>query len=260
MSENLNNATLVQREDLNKDLAIFRIAPDTGSVPEFIAGQYAEIALPELDDRPEEERRKLLRRAYSIASAPKQRDYLELFVVRVADGAVTPKLWTVPVGGKLWLGPKVKGKFTLELSPPEKTIVMVSTGTGLSPFVSMVREHLDDQRYHQMVVIHGARKAEDLGYKAELEELAKVNPKLRYISAVTREEGPWNGLRGRVNQFLEPQKFEELTGLKFNPEQLQFFLCGNPAMIDELTPQLIASGNKEHHKKDPGNIHFERFW
>jgi ferredoxin--NADP+ reductase len=261
-SEHLNNAVITWREELTPELVIFRIAPDSGEIPPYEPGQYAELALPELDSRAEEERRKLLRRAYSIASAPKEKGYLEFFIVRVEGGALTPKLFSLKVGDRVWLGPKVKGKFTLALAPEGKTIVMVSTGTGLSPFVSMVKEYLDDPRFPQMVIIHGARKAADLGYRKFLEELAEKNRKLRYICSTTREpeDSPWKGLRGRVNQFLEPERFLKLTGISFEPENLQFFLCGNPAMIDELTPRLIELGCKEHSKKEPGNIHFERFW
>lgn len=260
MEEHKNNASIIYRKDLTLELGVFRIAPDSNELPLFEAGQYAEIALPELDDRPEEERRKMLRRPYSIASSPTEREYLEMLIVLVGDGAVTPKLWSLPVGGRVWLGPKIKGKFTLQDIPEGKDIVMVSTGTGLAPFVSMVRQHLHNPHYRSFTIIHGARYAADLAYKEELEILAKNNPKFSYLSAVTREEGPWEGHRGRVQQFLEPAKYEAWTGRKFNPADMQIFLCGNPAMIDELTPQLIESGCKEHHKKDPGNIHFERFW
>jgi len=257
-----NNAVISFSQDLNHELKIFRVTPDEGSVPEFHAGQYAELALPELDDRPEQERRKLLRRAYSIASAPSQRDYLEFFVVRVEGGAVTSKLWNLKVGDRLWLGPKVKGKFTLLELPDAKDVVLVSTGTGLSPFVSKVKEHLNSPRFNSFTIIHGTRVQSDLGYRDELEKLALENKKFSYIAALTREpEGSsWSGERGRIPRLLEPDKFKELTGRELDPEKLQIFLCGNPAMIEDLVVQLHKYGFKEHSKKEPGNIHVERFW
>jgi len=257
-----NNASITYSEDLNHELKIFRVTPDEGQVPEFHAGQYAELALPELDDRPEEERRKLLRRAYSIASAPSQRNYLEFFVVRVEGGAVTTKLWDLKVGDRLWLGPKVKGKFTLHEMPEGKDIVLVSTGTGLSPFVSMVKEHLHHEKFNSFTIVHGTRVQSDLGYRAELEKLAADYKKFSYIAALTREpEGSdWAGHRGRVPMLLEPTKFKELTGRDLDPEKVQLFLCGNPAMIEDLVIQLHERGFKEHSRKDPGNVHVERFW
>ena len=262
MSEYKNNARITFSEDLNEELKIFRVTPDEGQVPEFEAGQYAELALPELDDRPEEERRKLLRRAYSIASAPSQRDYLEFFVVHVQGGAVTSKLWNLKAGDRLWLGPKVKGKFTLSELPEGKDIVLVSTGTGLSPFVSMVKEHLNSAKFSSFTVIHGTRIQSDLGYRAELEQLAKENKKFSYVPALTREpEGSsWSGERGRVPSLLESEKFKALTGRDLDPEKSQIFLCGNPAMIEDVVVQLHVRGFKEHSRKDPGNVHVERFW
>lgn len=262
MSEHKNNAKIIYSQDLNEELKIFRVTPDEGTVPEFEAGQYAELALPELDDRPEEERRKLLRRAYSIASAPSQRDYLEFFVVQVKGGAVTSKLWNLHVGDRLWLGPKVKGKFTLNELPEGKDIVLVSTGTGLSPFVSMVKEHLNSTKFNSFTVIHGTRIQSDLGYREELEKLIRENKKFSYVPALTREpEGSsWTGERGRVPALLEPEKFKALTGRDLNPDKAQIFLCGNPAMIEDVVVQLQGHGFKEHSKKDPGNVHVERFW
>jgi ferredoxin--NADP+ reductase len=262
MTEYKNNAVISFSEDLNAELKIFRVTPDEGQVPEFQAGQYAELALPELDERSIEERRKLLRRAYSIASPPSQRNYLEFFVVRVEGGAITTKLWDLKVGDRLWLGPKVKGKFVIDELPEGKDIVLVSTGTGLSPFVSMVKEHLNSEKFNSFTIVHGTRVQSDLGYREELEQMARENSKLSYISALTREPeiSSWKGHIGRVPMLLEPKKFQELTGRALDPEKVQIFLCGNPAMIEDLIVQLHRSGFKEHTRKDPGNIHVERFW
>lgn len=262
MSEQKNNASITYSEDLNEELKIFRVTPDEGQVAEFEAGQYAELALPELDDRPEEERKKLLRRAYSIASSPSQRQYLEFFVVHVKGGAITSKLWNLKVHDRLWLGPKVKGKFTLSHLPEGKDIVLVSTGTGLSPFVSMVREHLDSDKFNSFTVIHGTRIQSDLGYRQELEKLSKESKKFSYIPALTREPdgSSWSGERGRVPSLLEKSKFKELTGRDLDPDKTQIFLCGNPAMIEDVVVQLQGLGFKEHSRKDPGNVHVERFW
>jgi len=259
----MNNATIIYREELTPELAIIRVAPDSGEVPPFEPGQYAELALPELDERPEEERRKLERRAYSIASSPASREYVEFFIVLVPNGSVTPKLFSLPVGARVWLGPKIKGKFTLEDIPEGKDLLMISTGTGLAPFVSMAREYLADRRFRSFIVMHGTRRESDLAYREQLMEMAaQSNKKLIYVPALTREpeDSSWAGLRGRVPLFLKPGTFEEITGKPFSPETLQIFLCGNPDMIDQLIEQLTGYGFKIHNKKDPGNIHFERYW
>ena len=262
MSDLKLNATIVHREDLCEGLWIIRVRPDEGDVPEFEAGQYAELGLPESMLKPDSDSEKILRRAYSIGSEPSQRDYLEFFVVRVDDGALTPKLYELGEGDKLWMGEKIKGKFTLDPIPENQNIITVATGTGLAPFISMLKENLGKNRWKRFVVIQGARYAQDLGYSQELQKLADENEDVVYISAVTREpeDSDWKGLRGRVNGLLEPRAFQELAGFELSPEDCQILLCGNPDMIDQVKENLEGEGFKKHSKRNPGNIHFERYW
>ena len=258
------NATLVYRKDLNPELSIIRVKPDEGVVPEFAPGQYAELAIP--DEEPQAEdapKKKMVRRSYSIASAPKVKDALEFYVVLVEDGALTPKLWDLKVGDRLWLGPKIKGKFTIDPMPKGSDAIMVSTGTGLAPFLSMLEEFKEDAPWNRIVLIHGVRLAQDLGYKEDLEKIAEANPNVIYIPMCTREpeDSSWAGPRGRVNKIFESSEaFEKASGIPLDPEKCHVFLCGNPAMIDTVQEQLEGQGFKPHKKKDPGNIHFERYW
>ncbi len=259
MAGERDNATIISRVDTGPDLMIIRVRPDVGEVPEFLPGQYAELAFPS-DDGTASQR--LVRRAYSIASAADVRDHFEFYVVHVPDGVVTPKLWTTREGGRLWLGSKVKGKFTLDGIPPKKDLVMVATGTGIAPYVSMIRSYRGVGRWRKVIVIHGARLAHDLGYRAELEELSGKDDSIVYIPTLTREpEGSsWRGFRGRVLEVLAPEVFLKLVGEPLDPAQCEVFLCGNPQMIDDAEELLKSRGFREHHKKNPGNLHFERYW
>ncbi|MCB0344875.1 MAG: ferredoxin--NADP reductase [Bdellovibrionales bacterium] len=261
------NAIVSQQQHVADGLWIVRVKPDSGEVPEFVAGQYAELGFPQdaLDGSqcpPDSEKRKIVRRAYSIASAPSDRAGLEFFIVRVDEGQLTPKLYGLDVGDRVWLGPKIKGKFTLEEIPRDKNLIMVSTGTGLAPYVSMLREYGANPPWKRFVVIHGVRNSHDLGYREELEQAAKSDPRVIYIPSVTREpEGSnWSGLRGRVNTLLEPEAFERIAGFELSPEDCHVFLCGNPDMITSVQESLEARGFSKHSKRSPGNIHFERYW
>ena len=112
-------------------------------------------------------------------------------------------------------------------------------------------------------MVHGVRMAEDLGYREELEAAAEKNSRIIYVPMCSREpEGSnWSGLRGRVTELFENSaKFKEVVGLEMNPDQSQMFLCGNPAMIDQVQKELETKGFKKHSKKNPGNLHFERYW
>jgi ferredoxin--NADP+ reductase len=264
------NATICDRHDLNEYISVVKIASDSGEVPAFEAGQYITLGLPEssadaVGDGPEPVRTSktgLVRRAYSIASSPLVRESLEVFVVLVQRGELTEKLWTLYEGDRLWMSPSVKGQFTLDAAPPDKDLVMVSTGTGIAPYMSMLRTFRGTNRWRRFVLINGVRLAQDLGYQDELDAMCREDPTITYIPMVTREpeDSAWTGLRGRVQGILEPAKYEELVGARLDPAQCHVFLCGNPAMIDTVEPMLQEHGFKTHAPRDPGNLHFERYW
>lgn len=260
------NATISYWRDLSPELAVFRVTPDCGEVGTFEAGQYAEIAIPT-----EEQLRaiaageppgRIIRRSYSIASNPLTQDHLEFYVVHVPGGVITPQLWERKAGSRIWLGPKIKGKFTLQDLPREKDYLMISTGTGLSPFVSMVRQYRGNPPWRRAVILHGARLESDLGYREELEQLAASERNVTYIPSLTREpqDSQWRGLRGRIPELLNQGIYEQHVGTPLDPDHTQVLLCGNPEMIDSVQLLLEGKGFKAHSKKDPGQIHFERFW
>ncbi|MEX2215942.1 MAG: FAD-binding oxidoreductase [Phycisphaeraceae bacterium] len=135
MDASLANARLIARSDLNADLCIVRIAPDSGQVPAFEPGQFATLGLPESDEAPG----RLVRRPYSIASSPDARDHIELLLARVKEGHFTSRFWPLRPGSPIWLDPHIHGRFTLAAVPPDADLVMVATGTGIAPFMSMLR-------------------------------------------------------------------------------------------------------------------------
>ena len=260
------NSTIVEREDLSPELSIFRLACDSGDVPEFLPGQYAELGMPieALTDSPEiiASNKKFIRRAYSIASAPSTKGYLEFYIVLVPDGLLTPLLWRSDFDKRIWLGPKIKGKFLIDPAPSAANLVMFATGTGLAPFLSMLREYRGQNRWQRFTVIHGARREAELGYRKELEQLQAEDEKIFYIPTLTREpeDSSWSGHRGRVQHIIEAGIYEETVGAPLSPEDTHIFLCGNPGMIDSLEEIFIARNFKLHSKKNPGNIHLERYW
>jgi len=270
--QDVTNATIESRVDVHGALCIIKVRPDEGEVPEFVPGQFATLGLPKpVDpDSPLAKRRdgkpRLVRRAYSIASSPAERDAMEFYIVRVDGGKLTPRLFSLEPGERVFLDPRIAGDFTLDDVPdaPNKDIVLVSTGTGLAPYVAMLRFYRErpTRPWRRCVVIHGARLAEDLGYRDELIELTENDDSVQYIASVTREpeDSDWPGLRGRVDAIMEPVKFKQLTGVELDPEHCHVFLCGNPAMIDSVEESLKERGFTTHTKKQAGNIHFERYW
>jgi ferredoxin--NADP+ reductase len=273
------NATLVDRRDPSDTHAILRIQPDELPIPAFEPGQFASLGLessrietgqgldgaskliapPRVSIAPP--RVRIVRRAYSIASSPRETDAYELFVALVPGGRLTPELWRLAPGARCWVSPQVHGKFTLSEVPRDRDLVLVATGTGIAPFVSMLRTYRDGERWRRVAIVHGARRASDLGYAGDLEERVQQDARVSYLPTLTRENGDsWSGLRGRVQAALEPEIFRERAGFELDPARCDVFLCGNPAMIQDVCARLTARRFTADGPHARGSLHFERYW
>ncbi len=272
MSDDVRNATIIERHDLNPALFIIKVRPDAGEVPAFEPGQYVSIGLPKPQADSAEtprpgsgaasERVRLIRRPYSIASASTVRDHLEFYVTLVEEGRFTPRLAGLSVGDRIWMDQRVFGEFTLEGVPAGQHLVFVSTGTGLAPFISMLRTYYGKGRWERVAILNGCRFVRDLGYHDELWHLQARDARVVYHPIVTREpaDSKWRGLRGRVQAILAEDSFEGLVGWPLDPQECHVFLCGNPQMVDECEQELLERGFQLHKRREPGNLHLERYW
>lgn len=262
------NAVMVGRRDLNARVAIIHVRPDSGAIEPFVPGQFVQLGLPADSDRARTgnegvTRTKLVRRSYSIASAPHQSETYELCVALVPGGLVTPRLFRLGVGDRLWHDAAPKGKFTLERVPYGVNLVLVATGTGIAPFVSMLRTQASDRlRWPRIVVVHGVREQSDLAYREELATAARADARIAYVPVLSREPrgSTWNGLRGHVQLALEPACFQSRAGFVLEASNSHVLLCGNPTMIDDLRVRLGERGFATDTPRTPGNVHFERYW
>ena len=265
------NAIVAQKSEIAPGLMILRVVPDGWELPDFTPGQFAVLGLPGSAPRvaeadPEEEppaADKIISRAYSVASSSVAREYLELYITLVHSGSLTPRLFDLKIGDRLWMGPKITGRFTLDDVPPEANVVLISTGTGVAPYMSMVRTLLGSERKQRMAVIHGARHSWDLGYSSELISLERVSPMLAYIPIISRpQEEPtvWNGHAGSVQEVWTRGILDDAWVGHPTPEDTHVLLCGNPGMIEAMEKILQKDGFSEHTRKSPGQYHLERYW
>ena len=264
------NAIVTQRQDLAPGLMIMRVAPLGWEFPPFKPGQFAVLGMPPEAPRsatslPEEvpEKPAFIRRAYSIASSSRDKEFLEFYVVEVQTGALTPRLFALKEGDRLWVGPKMTGLFTLDQVAPERDLVFIATGTGLAPYMSMLRTHLEQIGDRRLTVIHGARYSRDLGYREELFHMERDYANFSYLPVITRpgENGePWTGATGHLQNFWKTKPVEQVWGKRPTPQDTDFFLCGNPSMVEALVEILQTEGFTEHTKTQPGQIHFEKYW
>lgn len=269
-----NKATITYVQLLKEDLVIMRVVPVDGSVPEFEAGQFITLGMPNPN-----EGNKIVRRAYSIASHPENRDYIELiirWVRKPLPGRLTTQLFNAKEGDEvLWLKPSGKALKINETmpdgSPDTRRIVCIGGGTGLAPFVSFA-QHLHaagDKR--EIVVLHGASYVDELAYKdllTELEDESKARGasewNFKYRATISRPQEwfnrSWSGQSGRVETFLRSRNdntspLEELIGEKITKENTIFYVCGWQGTIDGVMDFLKPKGFvSDHDKRQDGSF------
>ncbi len=252
------NATLVEREDLTPALGVFRIRPDEqlpGTGAWFVPGQYMVLGLNN------EVRVELggVRRPMSIASAPERRDLVEFYIRYVekpeSENPFTHLLWPRKAGERMYVRVHPTGKFTVADTvgaEDPRLKVCVAAGTGLAPFLSMVRSELlrDPTRsLADYAIIHGVSYSADLGYREELEQMAAKNG-LRYLPTVSRPQADpgWRGHCGRAESFFDPARMagpEDVLGLGaggFRPDKVQILICGLQGTIGQTIENLVPRG------------------
>lgn len=267
--DNDYNARVVGRQEVNPQLLILRVQPEL-DLFDFKPGQFAVLGLLGRESRVAEAaaeevippRDKIIRRAYSIASSSRERLYAEFIITLVTSGDLTPRLFALREGDRLFLGPKASGVFTLDRVPPGKAVILIATGTGLAPYISMLRTLLIHDTQRRYVVLHGARFGWDLGYRAELESLARFRANFTYIPSITRsdQDPHFRGFIGRIQALLEQGVVEQESGIPLDPMQADVFLCGNPDMVSSVTSILVAKGFQPGRARELGTIHVENYW
>lgn len=241
---------------------LFTLTIDGTGVQEFKAGQFLHLAgfpngiADDADDETREKQR--VNRPYSVASPHGEK--LEFFIVRVDDGELTPHLWKLDVGDDIEVSEKAAGRFTLEKTPDAENLWLIATGTGLAPYIAMLRTDEPWERFKKIVVVHGVRHASDLAYTEELKQLEKERgDAFRMIQALTRESAEGT-LKGRIPTLVDDGSLEEAAGCTMSQEGSSVLLCGNPAMLDSMEEVLGKRSMIRHRSKAPGQIVLERYW
>jgi ferredoxin--NADP+ reductase len=265
------NSVLAQKVEIAPGLSIIRVVPEGWELPEFIPGQYTVLGLPPgaprcLNSEPEPtppREDKLVRRAYSIASSSIEKQYVEFYVRLVTSGSLTPRLFSMNIGDKLWMSAKTKGMFTMDEVPQEQNIILFATGTGVAPYMSMLRSNIISQEKRKYAVVHSALNSWDLGYRSELLTIERLCPNFTYIPVISepdKEPIPWGGRVGFVQNIWREQVIQDLWEHKISPANTRVFLCGHPEMIREMLEFLEKVDFREHTKLEPGSIHLEKYW
>ncbi|GGO74910.1 ferredoxin--NADP reductase [Bowmanella pacifica] len=239
--------TIVKRKDWNNKLFSLLIQAD---IAPFEPGQFIKVALPLEDKR--------IGRAYSLVNQPGS-DMLEILVVAVENGKLSPALANLQVGDRLQVSAKASGFMTLDGIPPCRDLWLLATGTAVGPFISMLRCEQIWEQFENIVLVYGVRYAEDLAYIDELNEIALLHPQFRLCLSVTRESID-AAYSKRITSLLSEGILENDLALAINPANSHLILCGNPQMVSETQQLLQQRGLAMHLKRHAGQISVEKYW
>lgn len=221
----------------------------------FTAGQFAKLALP----APPGAKEPMLGRPYSFVNPPGAPAH-EFYFVVVPEGPLSPRLAALVPGDRLWLLARANGFFTIDEVPSAPSLWCLATGTGLGPFLSMLRTPAPWQQFPRVVLVHAVRYARELVYTEEIAEVARAHPEaFRFVPGVSREDHP-GALRGRIPALLADGQIEARAGLALGPDTAHAMLCGNPQMVDDTQALLGDRGMRRHRRREPGHITVETYW
>lgn len=221
----------------------------------FSNGHFTMIGL-RLEGKP-------LLRAYSIASANYE-DHLEFLSIKVPDGPLTSRLQHIQPGDTVVVGRKPTGTLLIDYLLPGKRLYLLGTGTGLAPYLSVVRDPETYEKFEEVIVVHGVREVKELAYREYLTETLPeheflgdmVKQQLRYYPTVTREAFE---NQGRITDLIESGKlFKDLGVPALDPTVDRVMICGSPAMLRDLKTMFEQRQFKEGNTSKPGDFVIER--
>lgn len=292
------NATITYFDRAHSDLWVLRVRPDHGDT-DHQAGQYASLGLgywePRIDTAQDprlgERWDKMIRRSYSISSPifdehgyladPHRTEELEFYIVLVppANGripALTPRLALKRPGDRIYLGPRIAGRYVLDpVTDPWSQVVFLASGTGEAPHNAMIVELLRKGHLGAIVSVVSVRYRADLGYLDRHRELERRYPHYHYLPLTTREPDAPADDRLHIQDVIERDLLAERFGVELDPERTHVFLCGNPKMIglpawDGDRPRfpddrgvcelLVGRGFRLDRRAERGNVHYEEYW
>jgi ferredoxin--NADP+ reductase len=254
-AEKFTRQTLLDVQPLTPSLFTLRTTRDVGF--RFRAGQFARLGVTKPDGS-------TVWRAYSMVSSPHD-EFLEFFSIVVPGGEFTSELSRLEVGDTLMVERQATGYLTLDRFVDGRDLWLLSTGTGVAPFLSILQDFEVWEKFERIVLVYSAREGRELAYQdliaglAQRDYLAEHAHKLRFIPTVTREQ-PAGVLNGRITTLLENGELERAAGLELTPEHSRVMICGNPQMIDDTRTLLKQRDMNLSLSRRPGQVAVENYW
>jgi ferredoxin--NADP+ reductase len=220
-------------------------------VDPFIAGQLTRLALDIDGER--------VARPYSYVNAPHE-SVLEFYFNRVPGGRLSNRLSCLCAGDTLWVAPRAGGRLTLAQVPEAEHLWLLSTGTAIGPFLSILKSEEPWSRFAKVVLVHGVRTAADLAYQDTILSFFDRNAcQFAMIPFVSREDTDF-AIKGRIPDAIANGTLEDRVGITLNTSQSQVMICGSQAMVRDTEQALELRGLKRSQRGEPGHIRTESYW
>ncbi|SMQ29492.1 ferredoxin--NADP+ reductase [Pseudomonas helmanticensis] len=254
-TEKFTRQTLLDVQPVTANLFTLRTTRDAGF--RFRAGQFARLGVTKADGS-------TVWRAYSMVSSPFD-EFIEFFSIVVPGGEFTSELSRMQVGDTLLVERQAFGYLTLDRFIDGRDLWLLSTGTGVAPFLSILQDFEVWEKFERIILVYSVREARELAYQSLIAELTQRDylqehaHKLQFIATVTREEHP-GALNGRITQLIESGELERKAGVELSPEHSRVMLCGNPQMIDDTRALLKQRGMSLSLTRRPGQVAVENYW
>lgn len=219
-------------------------------IGDFKAGQFVRVAL-EIDGE-------IVARPYSLVNAPADAEN-EIFFNIVPEGPLTPRLAALQPGDVIKLADKPYGFLTVDEVPAARHLWMLATGTGVGPFISILRSEEAWQRFEKVVLVYSVRSARELAYRDVIADIGKkYQQQLSFVPLVTREvlEGTINR---RVTDAIVSGELEQQAGIYMSSDDSHVMMCGNSAMITDVIELLKSRNMRKHLRREPGHITTEKY-
>lgn len=238
---------IIEKNQWNERLFSLRIKAE---FDDFTSGQFVRVALDIDDER--------VARPYSLVNVPGD-ELIEIYFNIVPGGPLSPKLAELEVNDEVFVTNKANGFLTVDEVPECRHLWLLATGTGVGPFLSILKSDAVWQRFEKVVLAYSVRDSSELAYREQIAEIEKQHAEqFVFVPFVTREEVT-GAMNQRITACIEDGSFEERAGISINENDSHVMMCGNSAMISNVTECLEKRGMRKHRRREPGHLTTEKY-
>jgi ferredoxin--NADP+ reductase len=216
----------------------------------YEAGQFVRIGLADGDT--------VIARPYSLVNTPEE-DHLEVYFNIVEEGPLSPRLFDLKAGDEVLVSDNPSGFLTVSEIPKCRDLWMIATGTGIGPFLSILKSKAAWEKFEKIILVYSVSHAEELAYQDTIEQIAnKHGEQFCYLPIVTRERLD-GSLGKRVPAVMRDGSLEQQAGISINAENSHVMMCGSSDMITDVSAELVSREMKKHRRRDPGHFTTEKY-